>query len=507
MTTSMPDGYLGTDGRISSGPAPELVAAGYALELSDAPLLHEGLGLADLAHVVTLARQRLLPEQHVRPLLTALLELGDVPLAEFPYDVMLGDAYNSREKELTRRVGDLAGWVHLGRTRREAGRIAFRLAVRELILDLDQAAAALATALADRAHETAGVLWADMTYLQPAQPSTFGHYLASFAEEAGRDLARLSQSYSWVDISPAGSGGVAGTRLGLDRDALAELLGFAAVGRNTRDTMWNLDGLIDVVTAAVQAALTADRLAEDLQIFTSPGFGFVTLDASMCRASVLMPQKRNPYALAVIRSGASTLIGRLTGLMATARTPSAQTDNWLHTYGEVASSLVLSRRIVELATAVIRTLAIDTAALARSAADEQIAATDLADELVLRVGLDYRTAYRVVGRAVAQSLEDGSGITAASLDDAARIVTGSPLPAADGPFDVAAVLDPVALVASRRESGGCAPQVVRDEMASLRPLIAANDAWRDERRTANRASRASLLERARSLAGDGTTAS
>lgn len=507
MTTPMPEGYLGTDGRISSGPAPELVAAGYALELGDAPLLHEGLGLADLAHVITLARQQLLPAELAPSLLAALLELGDIPVEEFPYDVALGDAYNSREKELTRRVGDLAGWVHLGRTRREAGRIAFRIAVRELILDLDQATSDLAHALADRADETADVLWADMTYLQPAQPSTFGHYLASFAEETGRDLDRLRQSYSWVDISPAGSGGVAGTRLGLDRDGLAELLGFAAVGRNTRDTMWNVDGLIDVVAAAVQAALTADRLAEDLQIFTSPGFGFVTLDASMCRASVLMPQKRNPYALAVIRSGASTLIGRLTGLMATARTPSAQTDNWLHSYGEVASSLVLSRRLVELATAVIRTIAINTEALARSAADEQIAATDLADELALRGGVDYRTAYRIVGRAVARALEDGSGITSASLDDAARIVTGAPMPSSDVPFDVAAILDPAALIASRRESGGCAPQVVRDEMASLRPLIAANDAWRDERREANRASRASLLEEARSLAVDGTTGS
>ena len=507
MTASAPEGYLGTDGRISSGPAPELVAAGYALEMGDAEMLHEGLGLADLAHVIMLARQQVLPAPHVRPLLTALLKLGDVPFEEFPYDVMLGDAYNSREKELTRRVGDLAGWVHLGRTRREAGRIAFRLAVRELILDLNRAVSELASALADRADETAETLWADMTYLQPAQPSTFGHYLASFAEEASRGLLRLRQCYAWVDVSPAGSGGVAGTRLGLDRDGLAALLGFAAVGRNTRDTMWNVDGLIDVVSAAVQAALTADRLAEDLQIFTSPGFGFVTLNASVCRASVLMPQKRNPYALAVIRSGASTLIGRLTGLIATARTPSAQTDNWLHTYSEVASSLVLSRRIVELASVVVRTLTIDTEALARSAADEQIAATDLADELVLRAGLDYRTAYRIVGRAVAMFMADGGGITRASLDEAAMIVTGAPLPAGDAPFDVAAVLDPQALVASRRESGGCAPPIVRAEIASLRPMIAENTAWCDERRTANRASRALLLDAARSIAVDGPTGS
>jgi argininosuccinate lyase len=220
-----------------------------------------------------------------------------------------------------------------------------------------------------------------------------------------------------------------------------------------------------------------------------------------------MPQKRNPYALAVIRSGASTLIGRLTGLMATARTPSAQTDNWLHTYGEVASSLELSRRIVELTTAVIHTITIDIEALARSANDEQIAATDLADELVVQLGLDYRTAYRVVGRAVASSLEDATGITAAALDDAAQAITGFKLPSYDTLFDLAAVLDPAALVATRSESGGCGPQSVREEMESLRPFILANDAWRNERRKANRASRASLLHLARSLAADGTTTS
>lgn len=509
MSATTPEGYLGTDGRISSGPAAELVDAGYALELGDAPLLHDGLHLADLAHITGLAEQGLLPPDVAAPLLAELLELGEVPAEEFPYDVRLGDAYNSREKELARRVGDLAGWVHLGRTRREAGRIAFRLALRELILDLADAVGDLATSLADRAEGAADMVWADTTYLQPAQPSTFGHYLASFAEEASRHLARLLAGYDWVDTSPAGSGGVAGTRLGLDRARLASLLGFAQVGRNTRDTMWNLDGLIDVLTSATQAMLTADRLAEDLQIFASPGFGLVELDASLCRASVLMPQKRNPYALAVIRAGTSTMIGRLTGLLTTARTPSAQTDNWLHTYGEVSSSLVLARRIVALATEVVRTLRIDVAALARTAADQQTAATDLADEVVLRTGLDYRTAYRIVGRAVAVALEQSSALTAAALADAAVTVTGAPLPApVDGAtIDVAGVLDPVTLVATRTESGGCAPASVRAEVASLRPTLAAASDWRAQHRMANAAARSALVDRAQSLAAvDGPAA-
>ena len=133
---SPPEGYLGTTARITSGPAPELVEAGYALEIADAPLLHRGLTLADLAHLVELVECGALTRAEAAPLCTVLLELLDQPAAAFPYDPVYGDAYNSRERELERTLGPATGWLHLGRTRREAGRIAFRLAVRDKLLSL-----------------------------------------------------------------------------------------------------------------------------------------------------------------------------------------------------------------------------------------------------------------------------------------------------------------------------------------------------------------------------------
>jgi argininosuccinate lyase len=495
-----PDGYLGSDARISSGPAPELIAAGYALELADAPLLHDGLLYADLAHVIALSESGLLDTETAGKLLAGLLEMGEVSVNDFPYDVVLGDAYNSREKELDRRLGATAGYVHLGRTRREAGRIAFRLAIRDRIELLAIATAGFVDALSARAEEFADAPWADVTYLQLAQPSTFGHYLASFAEEAARHLPRLRMAHSWVDVSPAGSGGVAGTRMSLDRSRLAELLGFGAVGRNTRDTMWTIDGLIDVTTAAVQTVITADRLAEDLLIFASAGFGLVTIDASLCRASVLMPQKRNPYALSVIRAGASTMVGRLTGTVTTARTPSASTDNWLHTYGEVASSLELARRLVELATAVVRTLHINREALAASAADQQTASTDIADELVLTGGLDYRTAYRIVGRTIAHALSSGERVNMMMLNQSAIAVTGSGLPAAAQNIDLNSLLDVASIVGSRHESGGCSPQSVLTEVADLRMATKTERDWFDTRRETGSAAITSLVKLARDLA-------
>jgi argininosuccinate lyase len=496
---AVPEGYLGAQARITSGPAPELVEAGYVLELGDAPLLHRGLGLADLAQVIALTEAEVIPKAEAAGLLAVLLEFLDTPAADFPYDPGYGDAYNSRERELERRLGRVAGWLHTGRTRREAGRIAFRLAMRERVLNLHEATGRYVAALADQAAAHAATVWADTTYLQPAQPSTFGHYLGGFGEEAGRHLDRLEAVHAWADRSPAGVGGVAGTRIPVDRGRLAELIGFAAPGAHTRDVMWSVDGLADAAMAATQAAITVDRLAEDLEIFTSPGFGYVTLDASLCRASVLLPQKRNPYALAVIRAGAGTLIGRTTGLLVTQRSPSARTDNWLHAYGEVAGALDLARRVVSLGAAVVATLQVDAAALAAAAGTHFTGATDLAEALVLRHGLDYRSAYRVVGRAVATATEAGrSTLQAADLACAAEQVLDRDLTVDDRLL--ADAQDPVRCALHRNAPGGSAPDRVREHCHALADRVAGAASWRQERRSAADTAEAALVATARRLA-------
>jgi argininosuccinate lyase len=494
-----PEGYLGAEGRLTSGPAPELVAAGYALEQADAPLLHRGLGLADLAQVVGLVEAGVLPADQAAGLARTLLELLDEGVEQFPYDHRYGDAYNSRERELSRRLGTSAGWLPAGRTRREAGRIAFRLALRERLLDLHATVTAFVAALADRAQQHSATVWADTTYLQPAQPSTFGHYLGGFAEEGVRNLRRLRNAHAWADTSPAGVGGVGGSRIPVDRARLAQLLGFATVGAHTRDGMWAVDGLVDTVTVAAQAAITVDRLAEDLEIFASPPFGYVHLDPSLCRASVLMPQKRNPYALAVIRGGAGTLIGRVAGALATQRTPSARTDNWLYAYGETAGAVELATRIVALGAEMVRTLEIDSAALRAAAADGFSGATDLAEALVLANGLDYRSAYRVVARAAADAGEAGQPLTPAGLAEAAGQVLGGPVTV--DPALLAGALDPHQAVEARRQPGGSAPDRVAEHAAAVQTEVAAAARWEQERRAAADAAVDHLLAAARRLAG------
>jgi argininosuccinate lyase len=494
-----PEGYLGTAARITSGPAPELVEAGYALEIADAPLLHRGLTVADVAHLVELVECGALRRDEAAPLSAVLLDLLDTPAADFPYDPVYGDAYNSRERELERTLGPAAGRLHLGRTRREAGRIAFRLEIRDRLLGLHADVAAFAGEVARQEAGHAATLWADTTYLQPAQPSTFGHYLGGFAEQAVRHLDRIEAAYAVADVSPGGAGGAGGTRLPVDRDRLARRLGFGAVGAHTRDAMWSVDVQGDAAAAAAQAVATVGQLASDLEIFASPAFGYVTLDASLCRASVLMPQKRNPYALPVLRGGAGTLIGRLTGILATGLTPSARTDNWLYAYGEVAGALDLAGRLIRLGTAVAAGLTADTGALGEQAVSHFTAAADLAEELTQRFRLDYRTAYRVVGRAVAATLaQGGTELTGPVVRAAAEEITGAPVPITDGLLRDAT--DPMAAVLGRDGLGGASPRRVREHAEAVGQRVAAARRWNAARRDRNAQAEAALVAAARGLA-------
>src|SRR6266571_6797366 len=197
-----------------AGPAaPELIAAGFELENADAGILHQGMNLADVAHLLDLSATGVIPPEAARSLLALLLATMDIPAAEFPYDPANGEPYNSRERYFVARVGDVAGWLHAGRPRREAMRIAFRLHLRGALTDLIEAAARLAAELGVVAGAHAGTLMADQTYLQHAQPSTFGHYLLSFAFPVLREGHRLEEALTWTDASPGGAGCVNGTRL------------------------------------------------------------------------------------------------------------------------------------------------------------------------------------------------------------------------------------------------------------------------------------------------------
>jgi argininosuccinate lyase len=501
--TGVPEGYLGATGRISSGPSPELVAAGYERELADNELLSRGMGLADLAHVISLGEHEVIPAEQERTLLAALLDLRERD-PETLADARYGDLYNVRERWLEQHIGGAGGWLAAGRPRREGGRIAFRIGLRALVLDLEQAVARFAAALIEQASRHVDTLMPDFTYLQVAQPTTAAHWLLSFAAPALRDGDRLRADFAWVNASPAGAGGVNGSRVPVDRERLARNLGFDTVITHTRDAMWQADGLVELVSHAALATTTASRLAEDLEIYASEQFGFVSLAAEHCRASALMPQKRNPYALPIVRGAAGTLVGRAAGLAATQRTPSGRTDNLLYAYGDCAASVTLATGAIDLAAAVVERLEFDVAALARPLEEGFAAAADLAEAVMLQTGLDHRACYRVVGRAVAVAIERGTGpgsLDSQALDAAAQELLGRALEVP--PQLVADALDPRAAIATRTVTGGAAAGPMAAMLADDRARASDLAQSVVQRRAALATAEADLLRLARARAGLG----
>jgi argininosuccinate lyase len=486
--------YLGRGGRLTGGPAEELVASGYAQEVAHGPRLAAAMSWADLAHAVALAEGGALDRATAAGLVRGLRELEAVPPDRFPWDPALGDAFNSREAELKRRVGAAAaGWLSAGRPRREAFRVAVRLVAREGARALHDEQVALAAAFLAAADPARDALAADYTYLQPAQPTTVGHLLLAYAYPALRDAERLRGLHAELDRSVAGVGGSAGSRWPLDRDRLAELLGCSGLVLHAKDAMWQTDVYVMLAAAVATACTHGSQIGQDLEILASQEFGVVRLADAHSRASALMPQKRNPYALAVVRSMAATAAGELTALLVALHTGSARTDHFHVINGSVPRLLEEAVAVARLLARVVAGMTVDAGRLAEAARRGFTSAADVADVVAQTCGLDYRTAHHVVGRAVRELVESGrtpDALTPELLATAARESAGVDIRI--DPDVLREALDPRLCALGRLQRGSSSPAAMDELLADCREGIAAATAWSADAAERARAGRARL---------------
>lgn len=470
--------YFGQGGRLSMSAAEALIQSAYKHDCNDADILLPGLHEADIAHAIALAEAGIIPAAIVPVLLKGLLELRDIPFAEFPIRPALGDVYNSKDALLKQRIGDASGWLHAGRPRREAVNIAFLLAVRTRLLALFAAHLKMVQNALRQAELHAETLMPDFTYLQHAHPTTFGHYLLTFLYPAFRDFERLRHGYELFNTSVAGSGSVNGTRLPIDRKRLAALLGFDRVATHTRDAMWQTDPPIELMAAVVALLVNLNRLGEELQIWCTTEFDLAGFSDDMARASVIMPQKKNPYGLAYLRGLTGSLLGKVASFAAVGKTYSGNPDSRVFIYGELPRSLDRSCEGVQLFDATLSSLQLNREKLRQGATEGFSQATDLADVIMMECKLDYRTAHQIVGLVVRLALERkiaSVDVGADLINEAARKITGSALSLSRK--QLAAALDPAKIVASRRGIGGAARIRVQGMIADCRKKLAEENTW------------------------------
>jgi argininosuccinate lyase len=492
---------LGRGGRLRGSAAEELVAAAYAHEATHGPRLARGLSIADLAHAVALVEGGDLAGDDAGALLRGLLELHGIPGADFPWDPSLGDAFNAREAELERRVGRSAsGWLSAGRPRREAFRVGLRLTARAGMRELHDALIDQVEALARRARATRAALATDYTYLQPAQPTTVGHLLLAYAYPALRDAERARSSYAALGRSVAGAGGSAGSRWSLDRARLAQLLDCDGIVEHAKDAAWQSDVYVELLATLAIAATHQSQLGQDFEIYASPEFGLLELADAHSRASALMPQKKNPYALAAIRTQAAQAAGDLAAAIVALHTGSARTDHFHLLNGAVPRALAEAVATARLAASVLDGVDLRLERFEQIARDGFVTAADVADVLALSGQLDYRSAHKVVGRAVRDLVDAGeppSALTPALLAAAAEATVGGPVELDEATLRDA--LDPAACAEARRQAGSSSQGAIGVMLDEVEAAVEVERAWNDVAREREERAEEALLARAREL--------
>jgi argininosuccinate lyase len=447
----------------------------------------------DRAHCVMLAETGILARADAAAIARALAAIErELDVASLTYDGSVEDFFFLVEGELRRRLGpDLAGRLHTGRSRNDIDHTNFRIVLkarldRALALTADLVDAMLATARRDR-----DTLIVAYTHGQPAQPSTFGHYLGAAIEVALRDLDRLTAARAVVDLCPMGAAAITTSGFPLDRHRMADLLGFAAPLENSYGCIASVDYVTAPYAALRLMALHLGRLIQDMQFWSSFEVGQLHVPNAFVQISSIMPQKRNPVPIEHLRLTASLAAGRAEAILSTMHnTPFTDMNDSEGAVQEAGyAAFDSAERMLELLAGLIAAVRIDPARVRRNIDAACITITELADTLVREEGLSFRQAHEIaahVGRHVVAATSSLSAAGFAPFQAAFAEATGRP-PRLDA-AGFATAVSPEHFVAVRARFGGPAPAALDAAFDRAARTLAA---WRDGARDrAERESRA-----------------
>jgi len=439
--------------RFSGGPA-----RGFLSSLEADERIFEADLAVDRAHVVMLVEQDIVDEDSAGEILRGLDAVEEAGHPALPEGE---DVHAAIETAVVERVGEVGGRMHTARSRNDEVATCLRCRLREDLLDTVERTLELREVLREVADEHSRTVMPGFTHLQPAQPTTVGHYLLSYESSLRRDTARLFDAYDRTNRSPLGAAAFAGTTFDVDRERTAELLGFDGAIENSMDAASARDFLVESTAAVASLATSLSGIAEDLVIFSNRGL--VELDDDYASTSSIMPQKVNPDTMELVRATAGDAAAGLNGLLTTLKgLPRAYNRDLQRAHGHAFDAVDAVAEATGVVAGAVATATWPEAALAEAAGEGFSTATGVAD-LLAASGVPFRTAHEMVALA-AEAVDAGGAADYAALDAAAREVLGDPLSSYVDPGAVERALSPADSVASRDSFGGPAPGAVGDAL-------------------------------------------
>jgi len=432
-----------------------------------------------IAHVHGLGRAGVLDPAEVDALIAGLEGLrADVAAGRLAWDPALEDVHLNIEAALATRIGPLAGKLHTGRSRNDQVATDMRLWLRRTIDDLDEAILGMERALVGLADRDGGVVMPGTTHLQPAQPVLLAHHLLAYVEMLERDRGRLADTRRRANVSPLGSGALAGAGYPLDREATARELGFDGVTANSIDAVSDRDFVVEFLAAAALGMVHLSRLAEEITWWSNPRFGFVRVADAFSTGSSMMPNKRNPDPAELVRGRAARVTAALSGMLGVLKgLPLGYQRDLQEDKPPLFESAATWGASLLVMAGLIDTLAVDRKRMREAAAEGYTTATAVADALVRR-GVAFREAHRIVGSLVAEAERAGIGLDALADQMVVDALRSSDDPAARRLADEEGVGEAVrssasidGALAASDVIGGTAPARVREALAAAKARL------------------------------------
>ena len=448
-------------GRFANGPADVMREINASVAI-DKRLWREDL-TASRVHAAMLGQTGILSPDDAAQIDQGLATIAEeYEAGKLTEDPALEDIHMHVEQRLGELIGTSAGRLHTARSRNDQVATDFKLFVRSAIDETLERIDALEEALLTRAEEHAATVMPGFTHLQSGQPVTLGHHLMAYQAMLARDRSRFADARARMNQCPLGSAALAGTGFPIDRDATAKALGFDRPTANSIDSVSDRDFVVDYLAAAALTAVHLSRLAEEIILWASQPFGFVTLPDAWSTGSSIMPNKRNPDAAELVRGHSARIVGDLVALLVLLKgLPLAYAKDLQDDKPPLFDAHDLLSLSLAAMAGMIADLTFVPERMRAAAAAGHATATDLADWLVREADVPFREAHHVAGRAVAAAEACGVALDALSLDELKAIdsrITDAAL----------AVLSVEASVASRVSAGGTAPVRVIEAIAAAR---------------------------------------
>jgi len=416
-----------------------------------------------IAHATMLATQHIISQTDKEAIISGLKQIeADIESGNFTFSTELEDIHMNIETRLVELIGEPAKRLHTARSRNDQVATDLRLWLRDSLHNLDAMLAALQSALLDKAEAYADVLMPGFTHLQTAQPITFGFHLMAYVEMLARDRSRFVDCCRRMNESPLGAAALAGTSYPIDRHLSAKLMGFDRPMANAMDAVSSRDFAIEFLADASICATHLSRLAEEIVIWSTDRFRFISLSDAFTTGSSIMPQKRNPDAAELVRAKPGRIIGDLVSLLTVIKgLPLAYGKDMQEDKEPVFDAEASLSIAIAAMTGMIEDMTAQPEPMRRALEKGHPNATDLADYLVSALNIPFRDAHHITGQLVAMADKKGCALEQLELEEMQIIE----------PALTAEVLDILRLehaVAARTSFGGTAPDEVRKRIADAR---------------------------------------